>query len=491
VNVLIFKKGENETMRAQIQVVQLMIQETGTYNPQVWRPYRTQISGTTMENIVNRMQQANGKVSSSLFQGISGEILQPNATPMGAVPIANGWSERRLRFVMEVHMTLPTGTQSVYYFQGYTSHMGIGVHGSIDPRMQFVLNSYIKVNRSHVQTAYGLQVRDVIVESAQLVNGQLVNQIHGDVYGLRPADIFTGIEANYLQSVYNGYSGEVLNDTRIKMDGSPMRTNRSNCLSSQFVAKVVDGYQTATQLADFGSGEKDIMNRGRDLAYESTPFENPFIRLLSNIQGIHCTSCFTYEDLRSVDANIEHVTTYINLGQTYVTQLHHAGQTEYWDAANRETLAATVLSNSIPAIMTELMITKIHFRSTNHDQTGAMVTAIINAASFTQADMSMYYEMFKKRIETEILFDLTYQNSDLYFLDMSVDLMGESNITISFNNASAVTYTTPSFCDSLLTPVITTNRDNFFTVVNDFEQMMNNIGSTVQKDQPLVYNSAV
>jgi len=211
------------------------------------------------------------------------------------------------------------------------------------------------------------------------------------------------------------------------------------------------------------------------LTYESSVFENVFIRALSNVKGYSGSVSFTFPELMKIDPNVSAVTNYISLGTTQSKQLHVAGQTAYWNSSDRETLVASVLSNAIPALMMELMISKIYFRSTNSDIGGNMNTIIIDAKSLTNADLTANYELFKRRLEKEILFDITYGNQSMFMIDMSADLFGETSISVSMDGAPMTPYTTPSFCDSLMVPVLSPNKDSYFNVVNDLEILMNNI----------------
>lgn len=461
-----------------IRIAKLILQESGTYNPMFSRPYQTHVTNETLSNITRRVEDARGtKVTGALFAGAASEMITPSATPGGVIPIPMGWSDRRIRFMMEVNVVTSSGSEMIYYFQGYTSHLGVGSQGSVDPQMDFILNSYVRVSRTLMQTPYGSTMRDTITETAHIVNGSIVNQVSDvGVYTMRPQDIFIGIQNGYLENAYSTMpNGGSLNDTRIKMTGDSLRSNRSNNLASSFIAKVVDSYQTGKQLLDFGQGDNDIYGRCHSITAEPSAYENIFIRALSNVKGTHCTTTFKYEDLRSIDPNIDNVTKYLTLGNTAMTQLHQAGQTAHWSGTDRETLAATILSNAIPAIMMDLMLTKVYFRATNHDIGGLINTVIIDVASFTNADLTPNLEMFKHRLDKEVLFDLTYGNQFMFTLEMNVDLFGETRITLQFDSSPAVSYTTPSFCDSLLTPIITMNKDNFFGVVHDFEVLMNNL----------------
>jgi hypothetical protein len=123
--------------------------------------------------------------------------------------------------------------------------------------------------------------------------------------------------------------------------------------------------------------------------------------------------------------------------------------------------------------MMDLMLSKVYFRATNHSIGGVVVVTLIDGKSITTADLSQHYELFKRRLEHEVLFDMTHGNQTLFNLEMQADLFGETRITLALDGGPAIPYTTPSFCDSLLTPVMTGSKDNFFGVVHDFETLMN------------------
>lgn len=468
--------------RQAIKVVKLLMQESGSYNAMQSRPYQTHVDQTTLDNITRRVEESRGAtVTGTLLSGIAGNILTPSATPQGEIAIPYGWAERRIRFSMEVHVIANTGSVIIYYFQGYTSHLGVSQSGAVDPKMEFILNSFIRVTRTQQYGPNGMQVRDIVTESANIINGQIQyqqqNQGNSDIFMMRPQDVFTGIQSGYIEDAYSYYNGADagINDTRIKLNGESVRSNRTNNLPANYIANIVDNYQTGVKLAEFGQSDSDIISRCRELAYEAPIYENVFIRAIASVRGIPNVTSFTLGDLEKIDPDVSSVTNYITLGAVRQNQMHQAGQTAYWTGSDRETLVATILSNAVPSVMMELMISKILFRSTNHDMTGAMNTVIIGAKSLTNADLTTNFELFKKRLEREIIYDITFGNQESYSLEMDADLFGETTITISLASGPVVSYTTPSFCDSLTAPIITGNKENFFNVVHDFEQLMNNV----------------
>lgn len=123
------------------EVKKLLLQETGTYNQMYNRPYEVDTQGGMLENAISRLEQAKGGLSGSGLSGIGSMLLRPSASVMQGVSdvyIPNGWSERRLRFVMEVEVTSKTGSTSIFYFQGFSEYVGVSMQGSIDPRMRLL-----------------------------------------------------------------------------------------------------------------------------------------------------------------------------------------------------------------------------------------------------------------------------------------------------------------------------------------------------------------
>lgn len=469
----------NSNIGTRINVAKLILQESGTYNPMFSRPYQTHIAPDVLQSIVRRVEETPGNtITANTLAGSASSIIQPSATAGSEITIPMSWTERRIRFLMEVHVTMATGNMLIYYFQGYTSHLGVSNGGHIDPSMDFILNSYIRVSRGTAMTPYGLVTEDKVTESAHIVNGNIVHQqASNDMYMMRPQDIFSGIQSAYLGNAYTAFEGDKLHDFRAKLSGESVMSNRNNNVSGQYLARVIETYNNGRNLLEFGQRESEISGRCYELTKEQTPFENVFIRAISNVRGMHTSTSFRYNDLKQIDPNIDNVTDYLTLGGTVATQMHNVGQTEYWSGSNRETLGATILSNAVPALMMELFITKIYFRTTNHTHGGIPNTVLIDAKSLTTADMSANFKTFLSRLEHEIMFDISSGGHVSYVIEMQVDLFGETRISIGLDSGPMISYTTPSFCDSLLTPVIAQNSESYYNVVHDMETLFNHLPS--------------
>lgn len=460
-----------------LRIAKLIMQETGTYNPQYSRPYSTHFDQHTLNSVTERViDRSNGRFDPAALSGISGTFISPSPTPEAEIPIINGWSEKRARFLMEVECQFQVGSSSSTYIQGYTSFPGITVNNSIAPDMEFYINSIITTRKTQVMTPYGVQEIESVVDNSHLLSTNSwfgVNQ-PGQQRLMRPQDVFCHMQASHIPGMYDSDITSVY-DGRTVLKTEATKSARINGLAGAYASKIIDGYIIGNSVSDFGQSEAAILNRSRSEVNEAQASLDPFLAALSSINLNGITNKFKFTDLERIDPNVRFVTNYAVLGQTQQMQTHHSGQTSAWHGADRATLAATILSQAVPAIMMDLMINRLIFKSTNHDITGQMQTMIIDGKSFSNMDLTKHLDMFKRRLEKEILLDLTFNNQVSYALDMRVDLLGETWVAISIDGQPSVDFVTPSFCDNLFVPVITTNTLTVQNLTADFENLVSNV----------------
>ena len=474
------------TDNKRLKITKFLIQETGTYNPMYIRPYVTHVTSDTANTIAQRVEQS-GTVTAGTFSGLTSSLISPSSSAMGEIPIPNGWTEKRLSFLLTLELESSLSGNKIIYVQGFSDYMGVSYNGAIDPNMKFFINSITVVSRNTINTPMGVQYMDRVTETAQVINGKLFvdhSYDYNGVYGLRPYDIFMSAQTSSVRQAYKN-----LNDTRVRLDNSATltRSSRKNNVPTSYMATLVDSYTKSSELSAYGGIPADVYSNAASMATDTGVINNEFIRALEFSSGVPNPTFFNSVMLEHIDPNLANVTNFIKIGNTQLVGLHTAGETEYWGGAGRETVAATLLSNAIPALMLEYMINKIYFRSTNHDITGQMNTVLIDAKSITNLDLSKSFAMFKYRLENEILFDLTFGNQIAYMLEVSCDVFGESRISISLDSGPMIVFATPSFCDSLIAPVYTTNKDILYTVSHDMEQIFSNISNS-SHTQPMINN---
>lgn len=449
-------------------VNKLIMQETGTFNIAQSRPYIAYVDQTGLDNIKDRLDGlAGAQVSGSMLAGVAGGLVSPSPVSHGSINIVNGWNERRIRFTLEVGCKYSTGSDMVYFFQGFTDIPGVSMQGHAAPEMVFYINSMIGVMRTMRQTPLGMQTQENVVESAHvLANNNWESNFQQQNVMLRPEDIFTA-----LQRPDDILYSDVF-DTRSSLYNDAKQSNRNNNIPGSYMAKVIDGYVTSMQSAEFGNSHNEMLGVARHNVTEKEVSKNPFLKYISDIKGRGITNRFVMSDLDKLDPNTRFVTNYIAPTSNVVRQQHHTGQTEHWVGSNRETIAATMLANSVPAIMMELLLSGITFRSTNCDSMGVMSTVIAGGQSLTTADLKYNYNLFKRRLEQEVLMDITFNNQEQYVLEMRVDMFGEIWISISLAGGQMIDYCAAGYADSLTAPVLSFNKESSNSLVKDFEVIL-------------------
>lgn len=470
-----------------LSITKLILQETGTYNEQFIRPYETSGDGMAVNYIQNRIEEVGiENITPGVLSGISHNFIQPAATHQGTIELANGWNNRRIRFLMEVTAEFNMGSLMIYYIQGYTNYPGVTMSGNVAPDMEFIINSYVAVNRSMVPTPTGMQQMDVVRESSQLMaDNNYMSPLQGShLYAMRPVDIFSGMQMQYLGEGYSSIGQGNLSDARTMLRRDAVLSRRSNNVPASYLARTISGFNTGRGMVNWSPDSNDVLRSAKEQVLEPVPYENPFLRAIGDIRSVGIGRSFSYGDLQSIDPNVNNTTVFVVQGNTQgsVNPIHQAGMTENWNGSDLMTKYACMLSQSVPSIMMELMITELHFRSTNASIGGLVETIITGANSLSNADMTQHYELFKRRLEREVVPDITFNNQDTYMLDMSVDLFGDTWINLSINGSTPTPFVTPSFCDNLLAPIVTPNHGYYNKIVHDFDRLVNAVTDTSSSD---------
>ena len=477
-----FAMGNNKTTN--VRVIKLVMVETGTYNEQYCRPYNTSVDGTVMGVITDRINRGAGaSFNASALSGIAGTFISPQAAPESSIGIINGWGERRIRFLLEVECTQLGGTKTAY-IQGFTNFMGVTASGATAPDMEFYINSITYTRKMYRQTPFGMQIHENVIDNSHLLyNNAWSNAFQpGQTRLMRPQDIYKTISLSHLPGVFDQSISGVFDTTSV-LRSEAVKSKRSNGLACNYAAGIIDSYCTASELSAYGQSENKILDQSREQVMEGVAGADPFIMALMSVTGGHINNKFKYSDLMSLDLNTDNVATFNVASPAQQRTTHTAGSTSNWHGSNRNTTAASVLSQAVPAIMMDLMIKKIVFKSTNHAFGSQAVTTILAGESFTNMEMEPIVNLFIKRLELEVIQNLTYGGQDSYYIEMRVDLLGETWISIAMCTEPVTDFVTPSFCDALFAPIITNNAETLSGVSNDFSKLIDGVREVINDNK--------
>lgn len=470
------------------RVVRLLTQETGTYNQQYSRPYNTVMDGDVLRLLTNKLEQSPNKaVSANTFAGITNSFLAPQATPEGNVNIVNGWGTKRIRFILTVEFDAQLSGKNTHYILGYTDFPGISHSGHFAPDMVFYINSIIQTRKSYINTPMGMREVETIADASQVLADNNFTNIYNPAqrYTMRPQDIVTRMATSHLSSGYNDSDDSDLEPAIVHNTGSmlrqeAMKSRRSNNLASTYVANLMNSFAMGVQTNHFGdpdSPSSDIKTLEivrSQLGDSSAPID-PFLHMLSGITNRVAGNSFTFGQLTQFDPNVDNVSDHFIVPPAQMGSIHQAGSTSHWNGSDISTQAAAILSQSVPAIMMDLLVSKIVFVSTNHGIGGMPNTNITYGVSFSNSDNTLNWPLFANRFEQEVMSNITFNYGMGYRVEMHVDLLGETFIQIQLGSQPSIDYVVPSFCDNLLTPIVTTQSNLATEVSREFEHLFDQV----------------
>lgn len=472
--------------QARTKILSLAIKDTGTYNPLFRRGYQTSFDPATVATIVERVATTD-RFSPMLMSGIAGQFLQPAATPENPNPIAipHGWEQKRGRFVLQLMHEFPAlGTHVIEQVSGFTDYDGFTTSGSVDPQMQFYVNSCVQLRQSPVvQTPMGLQSSMLVTDNSHVLADAGFSNIYTPVkeQRMRPEDVYSHMSR--LGAVTTGST----TDMRTTLTQVALKSRRSNALPSEYMAGILENHRVAAVQQELGSGEQDILASARGKAAEPSAPRDPFLAAIGQVRGTPPTKVFTYGDLQVLDPNVDRVAIVGFSPPAEAARMHqaHSGETADWNGSDQTTVIATMLSQGVVALMMELGIAEVGFIATNQTMGGMFDYREYALVGFNnQVSMAPYSQMFRDAFQSKLWSDITTVPGGGFGaqfglnVDVHARAMGETRVIVQFENNAPVKYAIPTYCDSLVVPVLTTNVQQAENLAKDFRELI----SVVQQE---------
>ena len=476
-------------METSIKIIRIELFPTGTYQPLYSRPYTAEIHGHVLDDLATRIERVTRtnpttRIDGSLISSLSHSIIQPSASWESKLDIPYGWSETRYLFTMEVMVSTHLSSE-VYYFNGYTEYFDHSFGGHIDPQMKFFINSYIRVAR--INDPYSPEgYRDQITDSAQVINGRIQSGGAPSLYGMRPEDVLTGIQSSYLSQTYSHLNDNQFSDFRINKANENIRSRRSNGTPAAYLAHVIDGYRSASMLADFGQGTEDIYSRAIQHSHEPAPSENPFIRAIGNVTGQPGVTSFTPSQLELIDPDC--ILNIHEVGQA--VRLTHQDDFAPWSGTDDITHMANRIRSSIAGLLTDCMMNSVVISCDSHTVSGQPDITIHYGEGVSSAVDRTYYTNLQRRFAAEVLPDLTNDGRVHVNFFAEIDLWADSVINVSIDGSKQESFCIPSWCDSMVAPVSTVVEGSFNGIINGIETVINH-SLDVAKYSGGVINNAI
>lgn len=479
-----------------IRVLKFLLIETGTYEDAMVRPYSLGVNSATNAVDLLRESTRNGQiVTPGTLSDVAGTLLTQQAMPEGICHIPNNWDNRRLRFFIEIEYGATNTTRQRQILSGYTDHSEIstltGSNVNFDPRMKVFFNNTVSLRDSFLRAPDGsASYRTTMADDSQILRaGGDVYTDHtgqafsaGNVYALRPEDLFAGQSAS--MSVMARGGGQIL-DTRASFALGARKSTRDNAIPSRYLAKCITALGQAYSHTDVDSQPATaVWNSAFSAVREQQMSTDSFFGVLNNRTNYAHQGFVTYYELCGLLEGLDSVAQYMRPGSMAQTQeSYQRGRHEHWNGSGSETLYAARLTSSIPGIMIENMMTKVGFFATNRTVDGKFAINYYenSVGSFTDGiDLAPFLQRFETTMVLEVLNTLTSNSTIDIEISMIIDLLGETYISVGIGGAQPVEFTAPTFCDSLYAPLMTINPQS----VNDLGEDLGTLVSFINTPSP-------
>lgn len=471
-------------------VVKLIMIHTGTYDDMPTRAYQG-VFNQDAAMAFNQLTAGGSVISSHTIAPLATQLITPSASPTGLAQIQNGWSNQRIRFLLELAFTSPMGDITSTYLTGYTDHPGVAVMAgtvdrvAFDPNMCLYINNIITINRGK----YGGIEHPRMYDASQLIfqTGQLqtigLQQPNTTQFLMTPEEVLNKIGSSY----YN--PGVPVTDLRSKLANAGIaKSRRSNGLPSKYLASTVSELhnQQMSNPDDQFFNLASIAARG---VAELPDYTDNALNLLNDL-NFKTRGFITYGELCGLCPDTDNKAAFIDktISQSQINAqqsaahtnflLHGAqrGTSAYLTGSNEECIAATIVAQGVPAIMSDLMLTSISFSANNLTTTGQEFVITIHGFKtfLTDVDVTPQLQQFIYRVRSEILAAITFNGQKPLKLDSTVDILGDTFIGIQMHSHN-YEYQVPSFCDALLTPVVANNVQNLESIAGTVFNLVNSI----------------
>lgn len=484
-NMPIFPHLQNQ--RRTINIVKLLIIEAGTFTPQYHRPYQSVVSPSVIKRVAAHVD-ANNSVEPGILSNMISDIMFPSVAPerdaagnARIVTIANSWDTARYRFIMEVQIDdgMCVKTELV---QGYSTNLDHTLQGSINPDLEFYVNSVATLRKTQYPTPVGRQT-GIVVSGASHV---LANQIYGGIdrsgfrgdnlFHMRPTDMYSHMAVSHVAEDLD------INTTGMQTDTAELSDRRNN-IPTVFASRVFDGLRKATsvnslQMNDehMGSAENAMLKQAKQYIQEPVAIDVTFLSAMSQLRNVASTNIFSLKDLEKVDPNVSRVTTHAMVAPAERMALPHSGDSEYWHGQDSTTHVASILGSVVPSIMVECGLTSFAFMVTNRTIDGSIsfVPAQAPRGFVEGVDISRPMEVFKIHLINRCLNSIAMNGQRDFQINVVANLTGNSRFEIMLDGSNvAVPYNQPSFCDGLMVPTVSQYAKTGHDLARDLYHLAN------------------
>lgn len=498
-----------------INVVKGVFMRAPTVRPAVSRPHSLDTSSSNSVNAVNvlgNLLNEQGTLPEAKLRQLGSQIVTCSTEHEGLVAIPNGWSGQRLRFLLIFEVR----SRSLRYYEiltGYTDYdsptIGLGANdGGVDPQMRLFFNNVIRMKPVSVPDNFGAMKEQLTLMSTHQVMTTRDGTANFDLSGLNrpvpkemitPTTLFQRMEMNSgILGV--GHGGLLDSRSRVGNGGGITMASRANTLGSNFFANTFKGAQNAITALNIDANGSQQMNRrgiynaagNNTLASETTVLDDKVLARIRENSDYSTRGSVSWERFSAIFPESSMTCEVIRQGEVQESYQYNqadafnlgdagAGNAESWESAHLATVKAQQLLTSIPALMTDCILSAVTFSATNM-VTGFALDPFEMRMSFASSylgdgvNLNPLVDLFINEFRTRIHPVLSENNHLHYLFTMHCNALGEMRMTIKYDGLPhTYNYSAGAYADHLYTPMMSGDSSRLNLLATDFDGLLTDV----------------
>lgn len=475
---------------AQFKIIELIVQQAGTYKAVKNRPWTASVSADLPGIMAETIDEV-GKdgVTEGLMGSQFSSVLRPSSRAGGDVDIPGGWGADRAFWVMRCEVTSTSGAVTVETYSGWTDHLGIGrgkygTQMNLDEQMVFHIDKIASAKITSARRGSGgSSFRTVVSNMNQVVTSETRGRSLPEVQGskdsglrwmLRPSDMPREISLAETCRASNIEEGDANSfDTR-STAYTPKLSSMSNGRGSYFLSKVANAFMDTSYNVDYSGYSESFLpsasNEMEDLELRLCTLP----RLLRGGHGYSVDAMFTLSDLQYLDPG---VSDRIKITQADLNRItRYDDDRSDWNGQDINTVSVVSAIASILSIMSDMNLGFCRFTTiSRYDQYTAKIeyhTIVSGAMGAYQQPDERTLDHLTRRIDRDIISVISEKGEITVDLEMDVSFNNNCFIRISMDDGPMDEFDCPLWASGKAVLTASTDRGDLASLASSVVGLM-------------------
>lgn len=501
-----------------IQIKAIHMYEAPSYQKQYYRPFSSHASDMSIVDEIREQTHQGQNMSSAAVSNAASRLIRPQTNVSGEAHIENGWNERRLVFTMEVHCQSQFSNHvTVQYLSGYTSHVGVDHNDNVDPMMRFYFNTVMSF-RTVMNTLPGVgttaqhalqHAAHVITPDSHLlrnagtqVNGYpSMNSLDNVDHLLRPQDLVNAWQTESLMghAYHNGIANGDVIDMSTSATGGVSLSRLGNSHSPEYLNRILTAMNSVQSQVDINQiSEAENWQVLAGALGEPSVTEFNILTEFVNRMGYGVGGGESSVSWRDLLSSFGEFTDFDRITAIYRTaEVMRAAApgtafdplgTELMGGGGVEVIAANMVVNSVPGILTGCMLSEFSFTATN-ETVGSPEPYIVMPGGEPRTiargvDHNKLVNVAIHRIKTELCPMVSNGNTMPFFIQVHSSLVRDTTVTVRIGDGPETPFVVPTWGSAIFTPVAHSTQDNLRMMAHDIDWVHGSVSGRNEAVQP-------